>query len=235
MATRLYFSDGTVGPITGFSGAAGWSNAASMNGSVRYLSRYKLDDALTNRVATDTNVAVVNIGLRQHVSDQLAAQTISGTFSCVIRGLESSTSADHALQVIVRVVSGDGATTRATLYSGQAAALNATVGALGEEFSTSAGTRIIPSGTALSSFACADGDRLTVETGMRAYNTVTTSFTTTLRYGNPVASGDFALTSGLTTDLNPWVEFSGNLLFADPSRHARPTVNRAAMTRASLY
>lgn len=210
----MYFSDTTVGPVTGVAGAAGWSNSAGMTGQARQLTREHLGDALANRIATDvTAVNPLNVGLRQHFTETLAAQSLSGTFSLVIRGLESLAAADSTLQAIVRVVSQDGATTRATLYAGHAAALNATVGALGQEFGLTAETRIIPAGTALSPYTCVDGDRISVETGPRLYNTVTTSYDTTLRYGHPVGTADFALTAGLTTDLVPWVEFSQNLLF----------------------
>jgi len=53
------------------------------------------------------------------------------------------------------------------------------------------------------------GDRLVVEVGGHAAGP-SAGGSYTMRFGNNAAS-DFALTSALTTDLNPWVEISQTL------------------------
>lgn len=231
MATRLYFSDLLTPDDLTPDGAAGWNNPTTMTTRARLLARRKLGDPLLGTTIVEAQAAVINQGIRQHISEELAAQTISGTYSLVISGFESATTADNALQCIIRVISQDGATTQATLYAGQSAALNTTAGALGQEFPiTTSTTRLIPSGTSLSSYACVAGDRLSVETGYRSYDVSATSDSVTLRYGHPTATADYALTAGLTTVLVPWVEFSANLLFAGarlPVIGAQQAVNRA--------
>lgn len=228
MATRFYFADTLVGPVTGFNGSSGWNNASSMTSLVRHLSLFKLVGGTSaSRLTSEAVASVINIGIRQHLSDELGAQTISGTFSAVFSGLESVATADNSLQVIIRVMSADGGAERATLYSGHTAALNATVGALGQEFVTTAATRIIPSGTALSSYTCVDGDRLCVETGYRSHDVSATSDSATITFGHPSSTADFALTAGLTTNLCPWVELSGALVFKSPFiRHRGPNYRR---------
>ncbi len=233
MATRLYFSDTLAAPITGFNGSSNWANPGFLATATRLLARTKLGEALADRANTETVAAATNAAIRMHISQQVAAQSISGTFSCVIRGLEgAAATADNALQVIIRVMSADGSTVRGTLYAGQAAALNATVGALGQEFATTAATRIIPAGTALTTVAAQNGDRISVETGFRSYDTSASSDSATLRYGHPTATADFALTAALTTDLVPWVELSGNIVWLDPAP-AKARVISHALQRSS--
>lgn len=156
----------------------------------------------------ETQTVAGNQVHRQYVSEALTGQTIAGTFSAVLRLGESAATADAALQMIVRVVSGDGTVVRGVLYAGQSAALNATAGALGEELATSAQTRLIPAGTALSTVAVQDGDRLVVEVGTRYYNTTATSMNTFIRFGADSGLTDLAFTADSTTDGAPWVEFS---------------------------
>lgn len=197
--------------------------------------------AITAETSTnygETSATAVNVIHRQYVSaTALPAQTITGTFSAVMKGGEDASTNDAALQVVVRVVSSDGLTERGVLYAGQSAALNATVGALGQEWATSSQTRIIPAGTALSSVTVQTGDLLVIEVGQRHYNTLTTAATGWLTLGDATATADYALTAGLTTTLNPWVEFTADLynppVTINPA--ARRTVTRVASFRASTY
>jgi hypothetical protein len=213
MVTRFYLPNGGTAPVAANAGA-GWSNPGGMVSRTFPAVLTKSNTPLADRTNAETGTTVVNFGQSMHVSTPLAAQTIAGTFSAVQRCFESAAAADIALQAIVRIISGNGATVRATLYAGHTAALGTTVGALGEEFGLTPGsTRIIPAGTALTSGTAIDGDRLSVELGVRVYNTVATSYSFTNRLGDPAGVADFALTSGLTTDLCPWVELSQTLLF----------------------
>ncbi|HET7713922.1 MAG TPA: hypothetical protein VFK94_06955 [Patescibacteria group bacterium] len=211
MATRFYLpSTGT--PPVGLPGLpSGWTA-----GDVPEIElpgpTTKSNTALTNYTVGETTASVTNIPIAAFISAPLTAQTISGTFSAVVRGLESNAGADDSLQVGIVLIDNLGTTIKSTLYGGHAAALNTTAGALGQEFLTSAATRIF-NAVALTSQTAVLGDRLAIVVGYRTHDTVTTNRNTTLRFGDPTATADFALTAGLTTDLCPWVEFSANLSF----------------------
>jgi hypothetical protein len=141
------------------------------------------------------------------VSDTLDSnQTITGTFSMVVRGLEASLAEDAHLAFMLRVMQGDTSTERGLLAS---------VMATTTEFTTSAQTRI-HNAVAVSSVSALAGDRLCLEVGIHAV-TPANAANITLRFGDPTATGDFALTSGLTTDLVPWAELSQTLTFGTPS------------------
>jgi hypothetical protein len=148
----------------------------------------------------------------QHVSDPLTAgATITGTLSFVARCAESVNTGDEFLQLVARVVSGDGATVRGTLYAGQTAtAVTATATDPTGEMTTTASTRSLT--VAVSSVAAQTGDRLVIETGARSC-TAATGHTAFIRYGDPAATADHALGAGVTTDLVPWVELSATLAF----------------------
>lgn len=217
MATRFYLP-WTTGPTAEAAPAygSGWGVVPTGAGRGK-TSTTKANTALTTETAAnfaETSTSVVNVLHRQYVSDPLAAQTISGTFSAVVRALESATAANANLQVILRVVSFDGTVERGVLYAGHTAANTATVNVLGQEFPTTLGTRIIPSGTALSSVSAQANDRLVLELGARHDNTSATSYNTTFNLGDPTATADFSLVSGTTTAGDPWIELSGNLTFA---------------------
>ena len=140
--------------------------------------------------------------------------TISGTVSAVVRGMEGASASDDSLQVGLYLISGDGTSVVATLYAGHTEALNATAGALGQEIaSASMQTRIIPA-TSITSQTATAGQRLMILVGYRTHDISATLRTSTLRLGDPTATADYALTSGLTTDLTPWVELSADLSFA---------------------
>lgn len=219
MATRFYlpaFTGGTAPPVSPGYGSI-WDETTS--GGQRFVTATtKAATALENRQIGETSAsATYDVLFHQYVSAPLEAQTISGSLSGVVRAIQSAAAADDSLQVMVRVVSEDGATERAVLYGGHAAALNTTADALGQEIAvTTAATRVIPSGTAITSYTCVAGDRLVIEVGYRSHDTSTTARNSILRFGDPTATGDFALTAGLTTDLCPWMEMSANLTFVPP-------------------
>lgn len=151
-------------------------------------------------------------------TQQLAAQTIAaGTFSAVIRAVESNAAADDFLQIVIKVVSADGATTRGTIYAGSAlTAVSATASAENGEYPTTSATRI-KSAIATTSVVAQAGDRIQIELGARTGGT-TTTHTFTHRFGDPTATADFALTAGLTSDAPPWVELSQTLTWQSATR-----------------
>jgi hypothetical protein len=148
--------------------------------------------------------------MRQYVVGPLAAQTISGTLTGIIRGLESNAAHNGTVAICVRQVSSTG-THIADLL---AVAASDNTAAAPPEFGTTAATRRLQdvaeaTTLTLTSRTFSDQDYLVIEIGFRKAST-STSTTVTLRFGDSAAT-DFAHTDGLTTDLNPWVEFSGTI------------------------
>lgn len=139
----------------------------------------------------------------QFVSNQVfmpARLDSSVTFSMVLRGLESATTANVVLAYVLRAFTADGSTSLGTLASSM---VNS-----GTEFVATAATRIF-SNIALTNTIVGQPWRLVIDIGGHA-QAPTAAGTYTYRFGNSAAS-DFALTSALTTDLNPWLELSTNL------------------------
>lgn len=214
MATRFYLpSTGTTPAVTPAA-----SSAWTVTTGAGYLPAgiAKSNAALAAGAARTSAVsgAYRNVLDRVYVSAPLAAQTIAaGTFSAVLKAVESTTTANGWLQIIIRVVSSDGATERGVIYAGSTASVtpSATAGAENQEYGTTASTRIKSSLTT-SAVTAQSGDLLVIELGTR-YNASATNSTYTLTYGDPSATADYALTSGLTTNLVPWVELSSNVTF----------------------
>lgn len=181
------------------------------------MSTFKRKGAMTSLAIAETSASgTFDFLFRQYFSDQLAAQTISGNISGIIRALESAADADFRAQMVVRVVSEDGGTVRGTLLASDA-------GALSNEFdATTLTNRKFPlnGNGALTNVAAQLGDRLLVEIGIRAHNVTATSKTGTLRFGDASAS-DLANNETGTTDDNPWIEFDSTITFAEVTTEDR--------------
>lgn len=213
MATRFYLpASGTI-PVTPPALPTGWVTG-SPPGIQCPTGTTKTDTALADFLVSESTASVTNIPVGIFISAPLAAQSIAGDVTAVVRGVEGASSSDDSLQVGLYLISNDGTSVLSTLYGGHAEALNTTSGALGQEIASAAqATRIIPA-TALTGQTAVSGDRLMILVGYRTHDISATARTSTLRLGDPSATGDFALTSGLTTDLDPWVELSATLAFA---------------------
>jgi len=149
----------------------------------------------------------------QHISEPLAAQTISGTFKCYLQARESNAAANWRSQIIIRVVSNDGTTVRGTLYAGDTGTLTGDPTSEWNASTSAEESRAFPVGgsTALSSLAISAQDRLVVETGAREHNTQNTNRQGAIVYGEP-AGGDLAENETQTaTNLAGWIEFSGTI------------------------
>jgi hypothetical protein len=146
----------------------------------------------------------------QFVSDILPAFafTASHTVSMVVRAVESATTANVFLAYVLRAVSSDGSSIFGTLASSMTNA--------GTEFATTAATRIFNAIT-LSALAVTEPFRLVLDLGGHC-QAPTANTTYQLRFGTSAAT-DFALTSALTTDLNPWLELSADLWRALPNNY----------------
>lgn len=203
-ATRFYFpaeGSGTPSVSPGFD--AGWEQTGQ---ATRLKLLYKptissLSTLADNGTRTVPITTTQDILCNQFVSDPIPAQLIdtSCTVSAIIRVLESAATANVTLALVVKVFSQDGNTARGTLFS----TFN-----VDTEFATTAATRI-QAATAVTAVTTQPGDRIVVEIGGHAA-APTAATTYTMRQGTSAAS-DFALTTALTTDLNPWIEFSRDL------------------------
>lgn len=212
MATRFYMPrwDGREADVAPAFGS-GWERttnafrrlAPTTKGASTPLS------TTSSQFTKDGAAAGYDVLQMQLVSARLNPQTISGTFTAVVRGGESATAADASLQIVLRVVSRDGTTERGVLYAGHAETLNATSGAVGQEFGTTSMTRIYPA-TALSPVATVPGDRLVIEVGQRFHGT-NTGVSGFMTFGDSSATADHTLTAGVATALCPWLELSADL------------------------
>lgn len=204
MATRMYMPSSGSGAIT-VTPRSDWERSIAA-ATTRAAPTTKSNTALTNVAALFGATTTDQTRWMSFVTDTLdTAQTITGTFSMVVAGLEAAISEDAHLAYMLRVMQ-DATTERGLLASSMAT---------GTEFTTAQQTRIF-SAVAVSSVAAQAGDRLCLEVGIHGV-TPANAANITLRFGDPTATGDFALTSGLTTDLVPWWELSQNITFGTPS------------------
>lgn len=153
--------------------------------------------------------------LYRGVSGPLAAQTLSGTLDVLLGVIQNNVDADFAYKIHVYVTQGDSDTPRGTLLSNYA---ETTANEWGVGASTSG--KALAAAQTLSSLAISDGDRLVVEIGYRASNTVTTSYTGTLWYGTQVsgsvvndltASGDGQILAGFLSFSNAITELNSQI------------------------
>lgn len=208
MATRFYLhATGSAALSPAFD--AGWEQTGQ---AVRLPMDVKKALTATTPL-TDSSAITVPITTTQQI---LAYQFVSNQvflpvrldasvlFSMVLRGLESATTANVFLAYVLRAFPANGTTALATLASSMTNT--------GTEFAATAATRIFGNGTstvALTATTLNEPWRLVLEVGGHA-QAPTAAGTYTYRVGCS-ATSDFALTSALTTDLNPWMELSVNL------------------------
>lgn len=206
MATRFYLPSSGTSPVTTLSQHSGWfTNVAPANKFPTYTT--KQGTALTNFVSQSLTAGTAfEVCQFQYISPPMQAITISGNRTGVIRCLESAAGVDVFWSVIIYVITRNGSSIRGTLVDDSLAAFNDI------EWATSAATRKTASVAFTSSVVCSDGDRVVIEFGPGTAVGHASTGTGTMRVGDAAAT-DFALTTGLTTDLNPWIEFSDTITF----------------------
>lgn len=210
MATRFYFASVILGvPDISPDFDAGWEQTGG-------ASRRKLQrkPAVKDDTTDNINIAIPtpttqDILAGQFVGLEIPAQRISGTVSLVIKCSEANVVANCTLAVVIRVLSKDGLTVRGTLYS---------VFGTGTEFGTTASTRIVDA-QAVTTVDTQAGDRLVVEIGARATSPTDDDVASIFNGYDEVSIADYALTSGLTTSLNGWIEFSQSLFPELPNNY----------------
>lgn len=164
--------------------------------------------------ASSSNLWDVCLG--RFISEPLAAQTIAGAVKGYIRARESAAGANARSQMVIRVVSGDGSVVRGTLHEQDNRTINESewvatttlTAARNARFPTTQASAAVPS---MTSVTAQDGDRIVIEVGGRAVNTVTTTFTLAMRFGENAA--DLAENETGTTEGAPWIEFDSSIQF----------------------
>lgn len=205
MPTRFYFDSVTAPNIS----PAFDSNWEQTGQAVRLRLQYKNTLSVQSALTDSTSVTIPitttqDILIAQFISEPLeyGLRIEAQNWSMVIGKCSENANTNNAhLAFSLRVLSSDGGTVRGTLRSSFTTI---------SEFplTASAATRIIAAApcTALTTLP---GDRICLEVGIRA-NAPTAAGSGKMRFGTN-ATSDFALTTALTTDLNPWCEFEQNL------------------------
>jgi len=201
--TRFYFpAEGSGAPDISPAFDAGWEQTGQAT-RLKLLPKLELVTLSTLADTTTRTVPITttqDILCNQFVSRAIPPQRFDSSclVSLVIRVLESALTANVTLALVVKVVDAAGGA-RGTIFS---------TFTVDTEFPTTAATRK-QSASALTALTTQPGDRLVVEVGSHAA-APTAATTYTMRQGTSAAA-DFALTSALTTDLNPWIEFSTDI------------------------
>ena len=208
MPTRFYLPATSAAPAIS-PAVTGWTLSASNFARVRAVTA-KTATALADQAYTSTSTSIgATSCFKQYVYGPLGAQTISGTLTGVIRGLESNATHNATVAICVRRVNSAGVH-QANVLAVSASDATTTP----PEFGTTASTRRFQDAAeavtlALTSTVFSQGDYLVIEIGARKGDTAVNR-SVTLRFGDSAAT-DFAHTDALTTDLNPWVEVSGTI------------------------
>lgn len=203
MATRFYLGSVAAPSISpAFDG--NWEQTGQAVRLVLYSAKNYpgATEALTNSTSVTVPITTTqDILIAQFVGPPMPATRFDArNWTLVVRCLEAAAAANAHLAYSLRVLSNDGGTVRGTLKSNFA---NST------EFTTAAQTRLSNTPGAITALSAQIGDRLCLEVGVRATGPTSAS-TATARFGFNAAT-DFAATSGLTTDLNPWCEFEQDI------------------------
>ena len=209
MPTLFHFpSTGTPTVSPAFD--AGWEQTGQ---AVRlWMPRATMDDAVSAKT-NSAAITVPNTTTQQILCYQFISRDVfvpfrfdaSHVFAMCIRGLESALTANVFLAYVLRCLAADGNNTvLGTLSSSMTNA--------GTEFVATAETRIFGNGVttvALSALTCGVPFRLVLEVGGHA-QAPSAAGSYTYRTGVD-AGGNFTLTSGLTTDFNPFMYTTADL------------------------
>ncbi|WP_460558809.1 T9SS type A sorting domain-containing protein [Ferruginibacter profundus] len=204
--TRFYLNLNTAATLTPAYNA-GWNVTT---GATRYAMNTTRDgSAITSKTSSSiTGIATGRCLLDQWISDPLAAQTITGTFTGQIRyQLSSATSTTGQGFIYLRVINADGSI--ATEVG------SATTTTLSATTLTNRTMIALPVGT----LNITAGQRICIDLGW-SYNIVAAvNRTCTISRGS-AAGTDLAVDNTTTTGNNPWVQFSQTLAFLPPANDA---------------
>lgn len=207
MATRFYLPSSGAADVTPSIGGT-WTASGSQ--VIRKMSPTKTGASNASVTLTvDFSSGTASTLYAQYVSDMLAAQTISGNVAGQMRMNVSNTSGCTAVsRISVHVINSAG-TVVATLLSGTSGS---------SSLPNVLTNKSTPASTALSSYGCANGDRICVEIGIIRTAGIT-SRNGLISFGD-VAATDLAVDNSTTAGNSPWIEFSGDIIFFTGSKLA---------------
>jgi len=223
MATRFYLPSSGTPPLSSLAVNTNWELT---NGLVRlpcFIT--KQNTALATTQMTWPATITQQWCWWQFQSGTLAAAydwTVSEVVSMVIgKCAETTTGGDSHLAYVVRVVSGDGSVIRGNIGFYHSTSTEFPLMA-------SAATRIHQRTSGATAFSSQIGDRIIIEIGLHGVTPLAQLIQ--IRIGDPNATGDFAITEGLTTDLCPWVELVKNVTFGAAGYTLSAEVGSFALT-----
>jgi hypothetical protein len=193
----------------------------SFGNGTRYAMSVNRAGVAVAKQITETSTSRINYVMGAFISDPLDAQTIAGTFKGQARLSETLVGADFHVLTNLRVEKPN-ETLRGLLHAHATPAgttVSGTPGTDTYEIDAAAHTnRKLPagwsgSGASLSSVDAQKGDVLVFTVGVRAINTVSTSYTANLLVSSDAGASDLAQDETATADAWPWIEFSQDLVF----------------------
>jgi hypothetical protein len=196
---RLYLTN-SAAPYTPPTIRGTWNDKA-LNG-VSALARRKTGAGTTAAKAETSNSNTWSVLLRRFVSDPVNNPgTIQGAFTLVVGELESNAAANMTLSLYMYVTVGSTDVVRGALTATQLAG--------GLEFPIvgfgTGACGVTVTGTA-ATVSVQPGDRIVLELGFKAANTVTTSYTGTMNYGG--TASDLADGDRNVTTRPGWIDFA---------------------------
>ncbi|MEW6378589.1 MAG: phage tail protein [bacterium] len=226
MGTRFYFPRYVSAPIS-----PAYSSQWEQVNTCRWMTYPAKTGASAGGqgVVETSGSAPYDVSIYQYISDALTAQTISGTVRGQIRAYEINSDGDFCPALLIKVVSGDGSILRGTLLAYFPSALTS-------EFSLfpTCENRHFPPETALTPLTIQAGDRLVIELGVRAFNTLAVSREAGLIAGD-IDSIDLPEDETTATAANPWIEFSHVFQFQDNDLARQIILNAAARQVSWLF
>ena len=208
MATRFYFPAGSTAAVSPTINSGGeWEHANTVRGAL--LTTADSSTLATTAYTPDAADHLTDADAlhRLYVSEPLKAQTISGNITAQFQCLETFANDNLFLTLKVMVCNRAGSSFLATPL---AITRDTTT-----ELGTALANRNFPS-TALSSYACADGDRLVIEVGLAGSISSGSGgvigHNGSIRWGCNASSGDLPADDTQTgTTYRPWLENSVTL------------------------
>ena len=218
MATRLYYTMTAAGDYPAEFASEWEYDVGYAAPTYRWLLSTGAPDAAqqwTSWFAGHNDGDDVSTG--QWISEPLSAQLLSGTIAGLVGANTVTAGAVAAAYMVVRAVSGDCDTIRATLYTGPAA------GNLSEGTKVAVAYPAHPTGATFTDVQIEEGDRIVVELGWRR---VSTYGTHGILYGAKAADSDLSsVGQAAESGRRPWIEFSGTLWAANSPLGAEALVS----------
>lgn len=212
MASRLYFCS-TSATYTPTSFMGSWSTTSS---AITKLLGTAHDTGAPATVAIAEAVTTnpYNVCWGRWVSNGIAKTgTLSGVVSWAVGVKESSLSANDFLRVHIWVTAGNTSTVRGTLLSQFVDTIEFTTTAAGQSHTASN----LSVDLAITSTSVQAGDRIVVEIGYSAKNSVSTSFTGTMNYGGNQFYRDLVANGASTAHGTNPATYFGWVQFSDPN------------------